>query len=388
MGENRGEFNSFVEIIPILKDLAQNLRHQRVDSPIVVIESDDWGAQRMPSLAAHRALHAAGIPMDQNPLDRVDTLETAEDLDVLFEELRCIQDVTGRSPVITANFVVANPDFAAIERTGYTVYRPESITQTYVRHGRQGVWNRLQDGIASGLLVPEYHGREHVHVGAWLRLLREQDTTALRAFEQEVYTFPLAASASRRANLMAAFDDIGYSSAEEYEKQASLIFTDGLHRFRELFGKCPVSFIAPCYVWPDFLASLAAQETIRCMQGSLYQLTPSGNQRHYQRKMRYTGQSLNKQPLALVRNVYLEPASAPAFDWLSMALKKTKAAFWLKKPVVVGAHRANFVGGNDPANREHGVSILKQYLQQVTRLWPNVRFMSSAELAGLLLAHR
>lgn len=86
---------------------------------IVVIESDDWGAIRMPSREAYEHLLRAGFDVDRCPYARNDTLETAEDLDALYEVLDSVRDAHARPAVITANTVVANPDFDRIRAADF-----------------------------------------------------------------------------------------------------------------------------------------------------------------------------------------------------------------------------------------------------------------------------
>ena len=92
-----------------------NIPGWRTNRKIVVIESDDWGSIRMPSREVYEALLSKGIPVDKFYFTKYDCLESEEDLQFLFETLSTIKDRNGAHPVITANSVVANPDFIRIE---------------------------------------------------------------------------------------------------------------------------------------------------------------------------------------------------------------------------------------------------------------------------------
>ena len=53
----------------------------------------------------------------------------------------------------------------------------------------------------------------------------------------------------------------------------------------------------------------------------------------------------------------------------------------MKQPAIVSTHRINYVGGVSTENRDRGIEILTTYLDKVLQKWPDVKFMSSAELS-------
>ena len=97
----------------------RNLRGWRTNRKIVVFESDDWGSIRMPSREVYEKCLKAGYPVDRNAYERFDSLESNEDLELLFETLSKFKDQHGNHPVITANCLVVNPDFKKIRESGY-----------------------------------------------------------------------------------------------------------------------------------------------------------------------------------------------------------------------------------------------------------------------------
>jgi hypothetical protein len=76
----------------------------------VVIESDDWGAIRIPSRAIYEQFLAKGVPVNAMYFAKYDCLESNADLELLFEVLAANKDKNGQPAVITANAVVANPN--------------------------------------------------------------------------------------------------------------------------------------------------------------------------------------------------------------------------------------------------------------------------------------
>ncbi|HAH58802.1 MAG TPA: hypothetical protein DCL86_11695 [Bacteroidales bacterium] len=96
-----------------------NIPGWRTKRKIVVIESDDWGSIRMDSPEAYRHFLSLGYPVDQCPYNRYDMLESNTDLEMLFEVLDSVRDIHGRPAMLTANSLVANPDFEKIEADNF-----------------------------------------------------------------------------------------------------------------------------------------------------------------------------------------------------------------------------------------------------------------------------
>src|SRR5690606_18095818 len=132
---------------------------------IVVIESDDWGSVRMPNKRVYNSLIKKGLGIDKNPYTTYDTLANEEDLNSLFDTLKKYTDSRGKNPVITANIVMANPDFDKIRESGFEKYKYECFLETLSKYyPNQDIFSLWNDGIQSKLFFPQFHGREHVNV--------------------------------------------------------------------------------------------------------------------------------------------------------------------------------------------------------------------------------
>ena len=92
----------------------QNLPGIKTNRKIVVIESDDWGSIRMPSRKVYDQLFKKGYKVDLDPYMKYDCMANSNDLEALFEVLSSVQDKNGRNAIITANTIMANPDFEKI----------------------------------------------------------------------------------------------------------------------------------------------------------------------------------------------------------------------------------------------------------------------------------
>lgn len=85
---------------------------------IVVFESDDWGAIRLPDISMINPYRKQN-PHPSNPYLKYDSLASAEDINNLFSILTAFKDKEGNHPIFTFNTVVANPDFIKIKENHF-----------------------------------------------------------------------------------------------------------------------------------------------------------------------------------------------------------------------------------------------------------------------------
>ena len=131
-----------------------NARGWNTNQKYLIIESDDWGAIRMPSLEVYNKLIQHNITVDQFHFDKYDSVESEDDLIALYECLENFKDDLGNHAVLTAYHVVANPDFEKIEATRRKEYHFESILETYSRFPHtQGVPQLIKEGIKKGIFL-------------------------------------------------------------------------------------------------------------------------------------------------------------------------------------------------------------------------------------------
>ena len=84
----------------------------------------------MPSKQVYEKLLKQGYRVDRCHFSHYDSLETEDDLVCLFEVLDSVRDSNNKPAVLTANCVVANPDFDKIEAYGFQEYYYESVLKT------------------------------------------------------------------------------------------------------------------------------------------------------------------------------------------------------------------------------------------------------------------
>lgn len=346
---------------------------------ILVIESDDWGNIRMPNREVYDDFIEKGYRLESRPFERFDTLATSSDLKCLFDMLKSVSNGLGQHPVITANTVVANPDFDKIAASNFSEYFYEPFTETLKRYyPNDNTFESWKSGIEQKLFYPQFHAREHYNVNQWLKLLQEGDQNTLLAFKYNMVGIP---SNSQLGNkLLVAYDASTQKEIEEHK----VILVEGLKLFAEIFGYNSESFIAPVYTWSEQLDETLWSEGVKFLQGGKYQLSPNLNKNEIQRIHHTLGDKNILGQRYLVRNVYFEPTTNGSKDWVSESLKDINASFFLKRPAIISTHRLNFTGELDSKNSEKGRLLLYDLLSQVVKKHPEVEFLTSDQLGNLM----
>jgi hypothetical protein len=358
-----------------------NLPGWRTNRKIVVFESDDWGSIRIPSQEVFTKLQQKGIDLATNPFSKYDALETEDDLVALFELLRCYSDTKGNNMVITANFVVANPSFEKIRQSNYQEYHFELIQDTYKRFkATSGSFKLIKEGIDKKLIKPQYHGREHLNVAQWIKMLQNKNSDYLYAFEHGVFGIELRQIESKRNNLMAAFD---YEN-EDQKIQIDSIIREGYEKFIQIFQYKPLSVIAPCNTWHQDHERVFNELGIKYIQGLIVQYIPQIGKGRYKKVWHYNGQKNQLGQHYLVRNCFFEPSSIENYDWIGQCLKRCETAFLWKKPAIISMHRLNLMGNVCEKNRQSNLIKLKALLENMLKKWPDIEFMSTDQLGRLM----
>ena len=363
-----------------------NLPGWRTGRKIVVIESDDWGSVYMPDRKSLEALKAKGIPLTSHYVNN-DTLESNEDMEMLFEVLRKHKDATGRKVVMTGVNVVANPDFEKIRANGFTKYEYELFTDTAKRFaGSNRIYELWQQGISERLLVPVFHGREHLNVQRWMRLLQEGNKTVRLAFEYGVSTLSRDIQGQPLPDLRAAFD-IDIVEDLHYLRE---VISSGMEAFEKLFGFRSTFFIPTNGPFNNSLEELTAELGIKYIGTGKIQLEPLGN-KEYKKHFRYIGKKNRYNQRYLTRNCFFEPNSweqSRDKDWVNSCLKEIEIAFRCRKPATISSHRVNYMGTLHPENRENGLKKLNSLLSEIIKRWPEVEFMTSMELGDVMTGRK
>jgi hypothetical protein len=361
---------------------AHNAFGWKTNDKIVVVESDDWGSIRLSSKKAYDRFLKKGFLVNECAYNRNDSLESNDDLELLFEVLSSVKDSEGKFAKVTANTIVANPDFPRIKEDGFEKYHYEPFIETlkrYPNHDR--VVDLYKQGLTSDIFVPQFHGREHVNVERWIEALKHRKSDVLLAFDENMFSVHSIRNPPYWNEYMDAFD--GDSEVDLVRHRSILL--DGLSLFKNLFGYSSISFIAPCYIWSRELEQDLNRKGVYYLQGVFTQKDPLFEAGfRYRKRVHYQGQQNQLGQRYLVRNAFFEPSSNESFDWISDCLKRVEIAFKWGKPAIISSHRVNYIGHINPSNRERNLKMLSELLNRIVKKWPDVVFMTTAEL-GLMM---
>lgn len=348
-----------------------NYKGEKTNSKFLIIESDDWGSIRTPSSETLYKFENQGIDLSQS-VYKYDALASNTDLDELFNLLVDFKDSHGTCAKITANTIVANPDFIKIRESDFKEYHYETFTNTlakYPAHDKAfSIWLEAMD---KGIFIPQFHGREHLNINRWLKRLQSGDELTRYCFDNE--------------STYSGEDDYSFMEAYDWDDKNDIInqreiINDGLNLFQNLFGYSSASFIAPCYNWDPAIEATLAKSGVKILQGKRNQLIPTGTFEQYVPKRHFYGETNSYGTRYNIRNCFFEPSLKPSKDWVDSCLAQIRNAFSWNKPAVICSHRINYIGYIKPANRDRGLKDLKKLLTKVLQRWPEVEFISTNEL--------
>jgi hypothetical protein len=310
--------------------------------PVLIVESDDWGA--------------GPVQAQATALDR------------LVDVLARYKDGTGRHPVMTLAIVLAVPDGPAIRATG----RYQRITLEHPLFAP--VRAALDRGRRAGVFALQLHGLEHywpaalmaspdATVRAWLEADPPATTERLPAHLQSRWT-----DASVLPSRPLSAEEIGQAVREEVELYA------------RVFGERPRVVVPPTFVWTRQVERAWIQDGIGCL------VTPGWRYTCRDGQGRASG---DEGPIAngdsdeglfyLARYDYFEPLRGRG---TAHALAALQRAAQEGRPCLLENHRDNFIGGEE--NCRQSLEDVDALYRQALARHDGLRFLSTAELGTML----
>ncbi|MGV3697932.1 hypothetical protein [Flavobacterium sp.] len=350
---------------------------------IVVFSVDDYGNVRLNSAQARKNMDAAGMKT-YSRFDALDTLETTQDLQQLFEVLSSVKDKNGRPAVFTPFALPCNIDFEKMEAEYFREFQFETLPNTYKKLALQqpeaytGTWNLWKEGIAKGFLKPQFHGREHLNLAVFNDKLKDRDTELLTALRNKSYT----SISDDKYPTMSAFAALDFWDVKENEALEPIL-VEGLQLFEEVYGYKSTYFTPPVFNIHHSLFQTLKDNGIQFLDLALLRSEHQGRN-VYKKSFNYIGKRTKEGLTIMVRNVVFEPTEDRGIDWVSHTMKQIERAFRWNKPAIISSHRVNFCGHIDPQNRKNGLEALRNLLDEIVARWPDVEFLSADELATYL----
>jgi hypothetical protein len=338
-------------------------RALRLDRPIVLFQSDDWGRVGVRDRQGWEELQQAGIHLGESPYDFY-SLETADDLHAMRTVLKKHRDSVGRNPSIGMNFITANIDF---DRSLPTCENKVSLLP--LTYGLPGQWQRPHlfeaygQGIQDGVSSPALHGLTHFCENAILRELKAngERTELIRKlwYAQTPYIYwrmPWVGYEYWDPEMMREHRFLSL------EKQRSSICQTA-DIFQELFAVPPVSACAPGYRANEDTRTAWFEAGIRVVQNG-----PAKNRAPY----------LDEHGmLQTFRTVELEPATSKCN--LVEVTNTVEECFRAGAPAIVSIHSINFHSSLRDF-RTPTLLLLDEFLAILERKWPNLLYLDDADL--------
>ena len=361
----------------------KNIPGWRTKRKLVAIVVDDYGNVRIDSKKALENISKKN-PNKAKRFDLFDTLETREDLQMLYEVLCSVKDKNGKPAVFTPYALSCNIDFERMKENGYEDYRYELLPSTFNKlssfqpSAYEGAWELWREGIKSGLMRPEFHGREHFNLKIFKEKLSKKDSSLMLSLENRSLS-----------NIgPSGYSSMGWTSAFSFwdpmedTKMFPEIIEDGLHNFEKIYGYKSKLFTPPARQFPENLEGKLTQWGLIAFDRPFFQGKHIGLGKY---KYESSSMGFNKKTnmVDVVRNVVFEPTDSN-IDHVAKAMAQIEAAFFWNKPAIISSHRVNFCGHIDEKNREKGLGDLKKLLKGIVQKWPEVEFVSASDLVDII----
>ena len=360
----------------------KNLFGWNINRKIVVFSVDDYGNVRLNSRESYEKMVSAGLK-PVNHFDRLDTLETTDDLTALFEVLTSVKDCKNEYAKFTPFALPCNIDFERIVENNYEKFEFETLTSTFEKlsalqpNAYTGAWNLWKEGMNLGIFCPQFHGREHLNLKVFNDHLEYKNTEFRIALQNRSYSL-IPNNKFPSISYTAAFDIEFESDTQSYKE----IITEGVNCFNEVFGYFPLHFNAPGASANKRINQYLVDSGIKFSDNPFIQKEHLGNFK-YRYHLNYSGKKLSSNLYNLNRNVVFEPCEDKGYNAVDVALTQIDAAFRMNKPAIISSHRVNFCGHISESNRSVGLFSLKDLLQKILKKWPDAEFFTSGELCEL-----
>jgi len=332
----------------------------------------------MPSREIYDRCLRSGYPVHLNPYERYDSLASEDDLELFFGLLGLFTDSQGNNPVITANCVVANPDFEKIKNADFNEYHFESIVETFKKYPKHSkCFDLWKDGYSSKVFFPQFHAREHLNVSKFMQALSTKNMDAHFAFNSNM---PGSISRDSKIKGNLYVEATHYKSDRDKTNKLN-IYLEGLDLFEKLFGYKSKSIVPTNYIWsPDYFESIS-KKGVEFIQGTVKYREPNVKKDIYHK--RFMGQKNAYNQIDLLRNCTFEPTTSGP-DSLKNCLSDIDIAFRMKKPAIICTHRINYVGYISQTNRDKNLKTLNYLIKAILKKWPETEFMNSVTLGELI----
>ncbi len=313
------------------------LRH-----PLLIVESDDWGA--------------GPVQAQATALDRLRRLLVKH------------RDAAGRHPVVTLALILAVPDGGAIRTEAHYVRRPLGDAAF------APVIDAIERGRAAGVFSLQLHGLEHF----WPDSLMACNDPGVQAWLRE--DAPPATERLPSPLQSRWVDAPTLPSRNHPPERVRAAVAEETELFARILGQPAAVVVPPTFVWTREVEHAWARHGVQTVitPGRRYTCRdgagrPGGAEGAFFNGMSEAGVTY------LVRDDYFEPERGHTAEDALRALARK----WSQgRPCLLETHRSNFIG--DPKVAERSLVEIERLYTEALARYPSLRFASSEELAAAL----
>ena len=328
------------------RDLRRCWREPVLRFPVVIFESDDWGA---------------------GPLDQTAALKN------LREILSNFKDRLGRSPVVTLGIILATADTKRIRDARGTEYFSASLLEPVYAP----LLEEIHAGVLQGIFALHLHGMEHY----WPQALM-QAAAKDKNIRDWLQSDDIPSTESLPSPLQSRWTDASVLPSRALESEAlHSAVSEEARLFVTCFNVRPHVAVATTFVWNEEVEAAWAKEGIDVITtpGARNTCREATGKPGGVDKQMANGELSKYGQVYLVRDVYFEPLLGHLPERLANDARERAR---LGRPCLVEMHRFNFIGAAEKC--EANVRTLKKALEELQYAFPETRFLNSLELADAM----
>ncbi|MCC5921017.1 MAG: hypothetical protein LAT68_11370 [Cyclobacteriaceae bacterium] len=365
----------------MLKKIAQKIWQEFKNIPgvtlnqkVIVLEVDDFGSHYLSSLQHKEGLIKMGA-ISSKSASNFDGLETADDLKSLFDVLNSHLDAEGKPFRLTPFVNIANID---VDKLLAGEISPIYFDDYLMKIGETSLLEQYRKGIASGIFVPQSHGREHVATHCLLEAFQSGNEKVKSALLENFYHPKLKSDLAKYKSFRPGF----YFDNHKQKEYLNEVIKSALTHFNRIFGYQATVFCPQNGVFHTDFKPILNQLGVHSIVESGVRYAPdgSGGVNSYRNYVMGKRDSLGL--FSYSRNVTFEPNKFGAKNAIITAMRQIDSAFRWNKPAVLASHRSNFTSRVSLENRDKGLDGLDLMIKAVKKKYPDVIFMSSGELSN------
>ena len=317
--------------------------------PVLIIESDDWGAGPGEQAAALNTLQATLISH---------------------------RDRHGQSAVMTLGVILAVADTAAIAATRGADGKPTQYQRTRLTDAVLGeVRQSMLAGRSSGVFALQLHGMEHYRPDSLMQAAsHNQQIAAWLTGPPLPTTEPLPSPLQSRWT-----DSSVLPSRSLPQSEIDAQVREETNAFKKTFDQAASVVVPPTFQWTIEVEQAWSDAGIRAL------ISPGNRQTHRDADGRlcsdgsqqHNGSHGQGKIHYLIRDAWFEPSMGHD---AAKGLQALRAHTDLKRPTLLETHRFNFLG----KQRDASITELDTLLHSALQHYPSLRFCSSEQLSNHL----